>query len=474
VQQLSGLDASFLYLETPTAPMHVGGLQIYDQSTAPGGLVTFKQILGYVERRLHLARTLRERLARVPGDLDHPYWYDDPDFDIEFHVRHLALPKPGDWRQLCIQVARLMSRHVDLSRPLWEMYVIEGLDAVEGLPEGCFALVTKVHHAAVDGVSGMELTAILNQLDPDAEPEPPSEPYFGESPPASGDLLRRAMMHNLTRPMHFGRVVGRTVPAAGRVVQGLRGNRLDSSALNQAAPRTRFNRPVGPHRVFDAIRFPLADVKKARQAVPGSTVNDVVLSVVGGALRSYLQGLGELPEQTLIAMAPISVRSESQKGTAGNQVSAMFVPLRTDVEDPVERLAQVYAGTQNAKEMVNAIGARLMTDYGQFIPSALAGLAARLYTRAALADRHRPVVNTVVTNVPGPQVPLYFCGAKQVAYYGLGPVVDGMGLIHPVLSYDGMISICATADRGMMPDPAHYADCLRRSVDDLLVTVAKT
>ena len=466
MQQLSGMDASFLYLETPSAPLHIGGLQIYDQSTAPGGLVTFKQVLSYVEARLHLVRTLRERLARVPFEADHPWWYEDPNFDLEFHVRHLALPKPGDWRQLCIQTARLMARPMDLDRPLWEMYVIEGLDNVEGYPSGCFGLVTKIHHAAIDGVSGMEMTAVLNQIDPDYEPTPPATPYKGETRPSPGELLSRAGLSNVRKPMHFARVVGRTVPAVGRVVQGVRSNAFEGPRLT--APRTRFNTTVGPHRVFEGARFPLGDVKEMRAAVPGATVNDVVLSVVGGALRGYLNEKDQLPTESLLAMAPISVRTTGQKGTQGNQVAAMTVALRSDIEDPLERLAAVYAGTASAKEMVNAIGARLMTDYSQFIPSAIAGLAARLYSRASLANRHAPLANCVVTNVPGPQAPLYFCGAEQVGYFGLGPVVDGMGLIHPVLSYNGMLSISASSDRAMMPDPGNYADCLREAFRDTL------
>ena len=202
--------------------------------------------------------------------------------------------------------------------------------------------------------------------------------------------------------------------------------------------------------------------------MPGATVNDVVLSVIGGAMRAYLDEKGELPAESLLAMAPISVRSKDQKGTQGNQVASMTVALRSDIEDPLERLAAVYAGTASAKEMVNAIGARLMTDYTQFIPSAIAGLAARLYSRASLANRHAPLSNCVVTNIPGPQAPLFFCGAEQVGYFGLGPVVDGMGLIHPVLSYNGMLSISASSDRAMMPDPGNYADCLRESFRETL------
>jgi WS/DGAT/MGAT family acyltransferase len=464
MQQLSGLDASFLYLETPNAPMHIGGLAIYDPSTAPGGKVTFKGILANTEKRLHLARCFRQKVVRVPFDLDHPYWIEDPNFDLEFHVRHIALPKPGDWRQLCIQVARLHARPLDLSRPLWEMYVIEGLDNVPRLPKGSYAVVTKVHHAAIDGVSGAELAVALHDLEPDAHPPAPDQPWQPDRDPALLDLLGRTVASNVRQPFRFARVLGRTVPAARRVVEQRRSRRYEGTG---PVPRTRFNGTVSPHRVAEGRAFDLGVMREIKKTVAGATVNDVVLAVCGGALRRYLEAKGELPASSLTAMAPISVRTESEKATAGNQVSAMTVPLRTDVADPSERLARIHEGTSQSKELTNAIGARLLTDYTQFIPGSLAGLAARLYSRLGLANRINPFFNTVVTNVPGPQVPLYSCGARLVANYGMGPLTDGMGLIHPVFSYCGEITISVTSCRDLMPDPGFYAQCLQDSFDDL-------
>ncbi len=402
MHQLSGLDASFLYGETPTTPMHVGGLQIYDPSTAPTGEVTFERILGYVQSHLHLVRTFREKLLEVPMNLDHPYWVDDGDFDLEFHVRELALPRPGTWEQLCIQTARLMSRPLDLSRPLWEIYVVRGIDDVKGVPEGSFGLVSKVHHAAIDGVSGMEMTATLNKLDPSDEPDPPAEPWVGEREPQPIELINRAALNGITQPMHMARVVGRTVPAVGKVAQGIRQRRMTPPPLPGRVPRTRFNGQVDAHRVFDAVRFPFATFKTIRQAVPGCTVNDAVLTIVGGALRRFLDDHGELPDAPLIAMAPISIRTPGQSGTQGNQVAMMLVSLGTDVAKPVDRLAAVYESTSNSKEVTQAIGASTLADYSQFIPSTVAGLAARLYTRTGLANRHNPIFTTTVTNVPGP------------------------------------------------------------------------
>ena len=464
MEQLSGMDASFLYFETPNQPMHIGGLCVYDPATAPGGFVRFKDILGTIESRLHLARTFRQRVVRVPLDLDHPYWVNDADFDIEFHVRHIALPKPGDWRQLCIQTARLHARPLDTTKPLWEFYVIEGLDNVGGLPDGSFAIVSKIHHAAIDGVSGAEITGAIHDLEPNGAVPPPTGPWLADRDPSAAELMMRTWANNVRQPFRFARVLADTVPAVARVTRGVREERFTAT---HPVPRTRFNGTVSPHRVVDGRSFNLGVIKGIRKAVPGATVNDVVLTVVGGALRRYLSAHNELPETSTVAMAPISVRDKNQKGAQGNRVSAMAVQLHSDIPDPLDRLNTVNAGTVRSKALTEAVGAKLMTDFSQFIPSSLAGLAARLYTRAGLANRIRPVFNCVVTNVPGPQVPLYSGGARLVTQFGLGPVVDGMALIHPVFSYCGEITISFTSCREIMPDPEFYAACIEESFHEL-------
>jgi WS/DGAT/MGAT family acyltransferase len=470
MQQMSGLDASFIYLETPEMPMHVASISIYDPSTAPGGRVTFKGILEYVQDRLHLARAFRQKAVQVPLGLDHPYWVEDGDFDLEYHIRHIALPKPGDWRQLCIQAARLHSRILDLSRPLWEMYVIEGLDNVEGIPKGSFALVQKTHHAAIDGVSGMEMMSAINEQSPDLAPPPGVDDWKPEREPTAWRMLSTATVNNTMRPMHFSRVLARTVPGLGRVQSQVRRRQLELPSIR--APRTRFNGSVSAHRVVEGRRFDLAKVRAAKASVEGATVNDAVLATVGGALRLYLQSKGELPDETMTAMAPISVRSEDQKGTAGNQVSGMLVSLGTDIADPKQRLVAVRDSTHQSKEFTKALGARTLTEYSQFIPGGLAALAARTSSRFGIANRGNPVVNAVVTNVPGPTEPLYFAGARLVTLLGMGPVGEGMGLIHPITSYCGELIIGATSCREMMPDPGFYADCIEESFDELVEATA--
>jgi len=464
MQQLSGLDSSFLYLETGSTPMHIGSLAIYDQSTAPGGHVTFKSILEFFDKRLHKARSFRQRLARVPFSLDHPYWIEDPDFDLEFHVRHIALPTPGDWRQLCIQTARLHARPLDLNKPLWEAYVIEGLDNVRGVPKGSFALMMKVHHAAIDGVSGAEMQGAIHDLSPNAEVEPPADEWLPDRLPTGIELLTRSLATNAVKPFKFGRLLYRSAPPLGRVVGGLATRKL---TLPGNVPRTRFNGHVTPHRVFSGRKFDLNEVKAIKNSEEGTTVNDVIVSVCGGALRKYLQAKGELPDTSLVAMAPMSVRSPEQRLVGGNLVTAMSLPIRTDIEDPLDRLLAVHGESDQAKRLTHTMGPDLAADAAEFLPTTISGLIARTYGNSALVDRLPPLYNTVITNVPGVNVPLYSMGSRMVSTYGLGPVYHGLGLFQPVVSYNNTITISAVADRTMMPDPRFYMECLEESYAEL-------
>jgi WS/DGAT/MGAT family acyltransferase len=472
MEQLSGQDASFVYLDTPTTPMHIGSVGIYDPSTAPGGFVRFKDILAHIESRLDRARSFRQKLVRVPFDLDHPYWIDDPDFDLEYHVRHIALPKPGDWRQLCIQVSRLHARGMDLSKPLWEFNIVEGLDNIEGLPPGCFALVAKVHHAAIDGMSGVELSAAVHDIEPKPVERMKPAKWQGENEPAITEMLMRTWMNSITQPVRFAKTLAQTVPGAARLIKEVAGGDVSLKGAKMA-PQTLLNGKVSSHRVWDGAVFQLADIRAIKERIEGTTVNDVILTIIGGALRKYLMSRKNLPKESLTAMAPISVRAEGEKEALGNLVSAMLVQLGTDIDDPMERLRFVRDNTANSKAMTNAVGARTLTDYSQFLPSALAGLAARLYSRLGAANMHSPVFNVVATNVPGPRVPLYFAGAKMVRMMGTGPIFDGMGMINAIYSYGPEIAISFTSDRDMIPDPANYAQALRDAFDELLCAKPK-
>ena len=464
MRQLTGLDASFLYLETANAPMHISGLAIYDQSSAPGGKVRFKEIIENTAARISGLPSLTRQLATVPLNLDHPWWISDGNFDPEFHIRHIALPSPGDWRQLCIQISRLHARPLDRGRPLWELYVIEGLDALEGYPPGCFAVFTKMHHAAVDGASGMEITAALHDLSPEAPVQAESHTPEVDETPSNLRLVMRAQLNTIKEPFRFISVARNTVPGFAKAYARLRSGELQRVT---AVPRTRFNDSVSPHRVFDAVSFPLSQIKAIKNAIPGATVNDVAITLCGGALRKYLQAKNELPDASLVAMAPVNVRDPSEKGSGGNIVSTMTVEVRSDIEDAAQRLLAVHEGTRVAKELNNAIGAKAMTDYTQFIPSTLTAQAARLASRWGLINQMKPMYNCVITNVPGPQVALYNTGAKMLSNFGTGPILDGVGLFHVISSYCGDFTISVTACRDMMPDPEFYRQCLQDSFDAL-------
>ncbi len=471
MQQLSGLDTSFIHLESSTTPMHIGSLAIYDQSTAPGGKVTFKDILAFFESRLDRAPVFRQRLANVPMGLDNPYWIEDANFDLEFHVRHIALPQPGDWRQLCIQAARLHSRPLDMRKPLWEAYVIEGLDNVTGVPPGAFGLVTKFHHAAIDGVSGAEIAMAIHDLGPQAVPREATSDWQPDRVPTDLELLGRSAINNLSIPVKFGKLLYRTAPTLRKLFSSMAGKEVTAPTR---APRTRFNSNVGPHRVFDGRSFPLSELKIMRTAVEGATLNDVVVAICGGAMRKYLMSKDELPERSLVAMAPMSVRSKDQAGSAGNQVTALSLPIRTDIEDPIERLAAVHGESQSAKQFTAAAGSNLGVDLANLIPAPAGNLIGRLYGSASLAEKLPPMYNTVITNVPGANVPIYSMGSQMVTNFGLGPCVHGVGLFQPVLSYNGQLTISAVACRDMMPDPAFYCQCLEESFAELQAAVGAT
>ena len=467
MRQLQGMDASFVAMETRNSPMHIGSLLVYNPETAPGGFVRFKDILRHFESRIQLSKTVRQKLVRVPFDLDYPYWIEDSEFDLEYHVRHVALPRPGDWRQLCIQAARIFARPLDLSRPPWEFTVIEGLDNVPGVSPGSFAMVTKVHHSAIDGMSGIDLLDALHTLE--AHTPPPNEPdmWKPEDMPNPIALLAKGWLHAITNPAKQIEAFARAVPGLARTIRAIAAKDISVSG-EMLAPRSRFNAVISPNRVVEGRSVALADIKAIRALAPGAKVNDVFLAIVGGAMRKYLLSKNDLPEKTLTAMAPISVRSKDEKGDMGNQVAAMIAPLGTHIADPAERLRYVHSQTTNSKAMTDALGARNMTEISKVSPALFMALGAQLYTRLGLANRVGPPFTTVVTNVPGPPVPIYSTGARLESMMGLLCLTDGLGLGHVVQSYVKEATIAFTACRKLLPDPEFYSQCIQDSFDELL------
>lgn len=466
MQQLQGMDASFIAMDRPHAPMHIGSIVIYDPTTAPGGFVRYKDILGFIEDRLRLSKTMRQRMVKVPFNIDYPYWIEDPDFDLEYHVRHLALPKPGDWRQLCIQAARVFARPLDMTRPPWEFTIIEGLDNIEGVPAGSYAMVTKVHHSAIDGASGIDMMEAIHEATSSVAPPNIADEWRPEPLPGQLGIFAKGYVRGLVNPVRQLNVLRKTTPGLFRAVKGIAKKDYSLDPVLKT-PRTRFNRTISSARVVEGCDFPLDGIKAIRSLSEGCKVNDVMLAIIGGALHRYLTAKNELPDESLTAMAPISVRSDNEKNQMGNQVAAMFVPLGSQIKDGVERLAYVHEQTQNSKAMTNALGARQMTEASKVSPQLYLGLGAQLFGRLGLANRMKPMFNTVVTNVPGPPVPIYSAGARVVNMWGLLCLTDGLGLGHVVQSYVDKATISFTACRKIMPDPELYASYIQESYDEL-------
>ena len=449
MRQLSGSDAFFLYSDKPGRHQHVSTIYLYDPSTAPGGKVDFQTVLEHM---------------RVPLNIDYPYWIYDKHFDLEFHVRHIALPRPGDWRQFCILASRLHARPVDMHRPVWEMYVIDGLDNVSWLPKGSFALMVKVHHIALDDVTEDDFTIALHDLAAVPEPEEVKRRWFSEQEPGSAQLLALAWFNNAIKLLDTGQTLMDRLPAVG-------GRAVDPDDVlhfdEQAAPKTRFDNRVSPHRVLAPFTFGLDDMAVIKAAVPDAGLSDVVLTVVSGALRLYLADKKELPDESLYALVPLHVHHESDEGVPGHRVQLIRVKLMTDVAEPLERLASIREELAEAKAF-KPISAEEMSDMQDALPSAAMTFAARtIGARLGPGKRYRQNHNTVVSIHPGPTQTLYLCGARLVGYTAMASLMDNLGLNHTATTYDGKLTIAPVCDRRMMPDPAFYYECLRSSFDTL-------
>lgn len=460
MERMSGLDASFLYFETPNMHMHVVGVIVFDPSTSPEGY-SFERVKEMMRSRLHLVPPFRRKLAPVPLNLHHPIWVEDESFDLDYHVRRIGCPAPGSYRELSELVGDIASRPLDRSRPLWEMYVIEGL------LDGHIASVAKMHHCTIDGVSGANLMVHLFDVAADApDPDPPEEEWRPERMPSDIERLAFAAVSRARRPLNALKVVPQTLGTALNIVQRRRGG-AGGMATPFTAPRTSFNKPITPHRRTAFATTSLAEIKEIKNTY-GTTVNDVVQAVCAGALRRYLDKRGELPERSLIATCPVSVRTDEEQDLVGtNRVSAMFTKLHTDIEDPVERLRAIHEANKGAKDEHNAIGANTLTDWAEFAAPTTFSLAARAYSSLRLADRHPVIHNLVISNVPGPPFPLYFAGARLVGLNPLGPVFDGAGLNITVLSYCENINWGFIACRELMPDLWDLAEAIPEAQAEL-------
>ncbi len=458
MERLSGMDATFLYVETQAGHMHVAMVGIYDVSTMPEGY-SFEKFREHIQSRLHLVPPFRRRLVEVPFQFHHPVWIEDPDFDLDNHVRRTVAPAPGGRRELAQVASEIASVPLDRSRPLWEAWVIEGLkhDRV--------GFVCKVHHSAIDGASGAEIMTALYDLEPNPPPTEPVE-VDAERVPSNVELLSYAAMSKVKRATNAVPLVSRTVRSASNLVGTIIDKSKPHGAVPLTAPHTPFNQSIGPMRATSFARIPLDETRAVKDAL-GAKVNDVILEICSGTLRRYLALHDALPEEPLIAVCPVSVRVDEEMGQQGNKVSAMFASLATQIDDPAKRLAAIRSSTEGAKEDHKALGARTLTDWAEWAAPRTFGLAARTYSSMGLADHHRPIHNLVISNVPGPPFPLYLAGAELVAAYPMGPIMDGAGLNITVLSYRSHVDIGFLADASLVPDIWEVAAQVRPAFEEL-------
>jgi WS/DGAT/MGAT family acyltransferase len=453
--RLTGLDSSFLHLERDSAHMHVAGCAIF-KGTAP----THTELVEAIQSRLHLVPRYRQRLAFVPFGQGRPVWVDDPHFNVTYHVRHTALPHPGGEDQLMRMTGRVFSQALDRSRPLWEVWLVEGLTG------GRFALLSKTHHALVDGISGVDIMTVLFDTSPEPMPvAPPDQEWVPRPLPTGAQLLADALLERATVPAEMARGVRAALrgprAVAGQIARSV--GALGELALTglQPAPATPFNVAIGPHRRFTWVRGDLAEFKAIKNALSG-TVNDVVLTVVAGALGRYMRRHDQPTEELqLRAMIPVSVRADVERGALGNRVAAMWAPLPVGITDPVERLRTISGSMEELKSSGQAVGAQVLTQLSGFAPPTIMSQAARLAARQRL-------FNLVVTNVPGPQFPLYLLGRELESIFPMVPLTKNTALGIAIMSYNGQLNFGLSGDYDALNDIDRLADDLRESIEELV------
>jgi len=468
LQPISGYDAAFIYSETPKSPMHVASLTVVE------GSLDYEDFKANVASKLHLMGRFRQRLVNVPFNVDYPYWADDPNFDIDLHIQHIRLPEPGDWNTLRNLTASLFSAPLDLRRPLWSMYFIEGVTNIDQVPKNSVAILAKVHHVMIDGMSGVGLMGVLFSFTPDtSQYEEETPPPFKPQPlPNDLALLGKSYMEFLKNPLRVPRIAGKAI---FNIIKSQATQRMaitNEENTSYPVPRTIFNGHISPKRTWGTAIISLDRVKVIKNIME-VTINDIFLAICSGAIRKYLLEKDKLPSQPLVANVPVSVRSNKEKGEMNNRISNMMIPIGTHVEDPIERLEAIQEETIQGKVRHQALGAKTLAQMADAVPFGLANLAAGVYSRYNLNEFHRPPFNVTISNIPGPQIPLYLNGKKVDSIFGLTPVVDGFGLIIAIFSYNGKVSITATSDANTMPDADLFARHLRESANELEADIIK-
>lgn len=466
-KQLTGADEMWISCESPNCPMHITDIHIYDPSTAPGGKVTEQDILSFVEDRIDVL-LMREKRIPDPLGLDYGFWVTDENFDINHHVRFHTLPPPADWRTLMDMSASIFEKGLDMTRPLWEMHFIWGLDNVEGFPPGCFAMLHKKHHGQFDGTSATYLKMQFHTLDPNAtlKSSAPKAPSAPERAPTLFQIMQRTYWNNLVvKPIKRLEFMAKTLPTVPKALEAA----AEDFRRNPMVPQTRWAHTIpSPRRVVEARAFSLSDCQVLRKSCAGSTLNDIVLNIYAGALRKYLMYHNELPDRPIRAMIPVSLRKEEEIGKGGNKVFNFLVNLDLNIADPLERMANIHEETLIAKERLDAIGGRHMIEALEVAPYPAIDLSIKGAMMLRIADTLPGLYSGLsISNVPGSKVPLYFCGAKQLRMYSVGFLMDGQGLLLVAGSYCDDMVLTAASNPEIMPDMPFFAECMEDSFQEI-------
>jgi diacylglycerol O-acyltransferase / wax synthase len=488
VERLSGVDAAFIWGESDRWPMHVTALAVVDPREAPA--FSPAAVRDVIASRLDRLPPLRRRLVEVPLQLAPPVWVDDPDFDLDAHVRRIGVPEPGGLVELCAVAAEVAGRRLDRSRPLWELWIVDGLE------DGRVGIITKIHHACIDGVSGAELLVHLLDLEPSPPPGADPAPFTGEALPSSWELAARSLPLLPLAQVRALRAVRSTIAGVRRkreAAQAIASSDDEATTADEPgattpgtddpdalaapastqplrAPRVSFNGPVSSRRALAVADLPLDLVQQVRHTL-GVTVNDVLLAITATALARYLAGRGEHPDRPLLAYVPVSVRTEAGEGF-GNALSGMFVSLATDLDDPVDRVRAMSMATTRAKASQKAMGSTLFEEWTTVTAPALPALASRAYMQLRLTHRHAPLFNVMISNVPGPPFPLYLAGARLDSVSAVAPLIDGMGMYIGLVSYCGTVSCSVGVCPDLVPDPWAVTRHLRPALEELVAATA--
>ncbi|MFT7249801.1 MAG: diacylglycerol O-acyltransferase [Arcticibacterium sp.] len=465
LEPISGMDATFLYTDTPTSPMNIGSVLVIE------GSLDFETFKATLHSRIHQFTKFRQKLMYAPLKIDYPCWVDDPNFDVNLHITRTALPKPGGWRELREMASHFFSQALDHNRPLWEIKFVEGLEELPQVPKGSVAIITKMHHVAIDGVGGAGLMSLFLDFTPEKKDIPEPKPWKPKPIPNEFSLAINSALSFAKNPLKLPKLASEALKATVKAGFLTRIQKSDLPTAPFTAPNTPLNGTISARKKWNTAILSLERVLNLKK-IMGATVNDVLLAICSGALRRYLDEKGKLPSKPLVAMVPISTRAKDNKSPGvDNQISAILVQIATNIADPLERLETIQENTSRGKTYQGAMGAKSLAKMAEAIPFGIANNAAKLYSRFNVSELLNPVFNVAITNVPGPPMPLYVNGHKLLTVMGSAPVIDGMGLIITILSYDNHITISPFSDTNSMPDLDMFTKYIWESANELEAAV---